>query len=123
MAPATNLANYPKEADAAAEHFRVLPEYPREQRGWLTVDVYGPQAARFLDVTLTCDVLSLADRQYQPAWVLNPDGSPLARAVVHRVYENVYHLHVDRNVEEVASWLRSLSDGFVQFDPQFGFFH
>ncbi len=116
--PVPNLANYPKEADAAAEHFRVLPEYPQEQRGWLTVDVYGPEAARFLDVALTSDVLSLADRQYQPTWVLRPDGSPLARAIVHRVYENVYHLHVDRKVEEVASWLRSLSDGFVQFDPQ-----
>ncbi|MBI5961696.1 MAG: serine hydroxymethyltransferase [Chloroflexi bacterium] len=112
-----NLANYPKEADAAAEHFRVLPDYPKDQTGWRTIDVYGPSAARFLDATLTSDVLTLGDKQYEAAWVLNPDGSPLARAIVHRVYENVYHLHVDRHAEEVAAWLRTLSDGFVRFDP------
>jgi glycine hydroxymethyltransferase len=113
-----NLANYPKEADAAAEHFRVLPDYPKDQQGWQTIDIYGPNATRFLDAVLTSDVLTLGDKQYEATWVLNADGSPLTRGIIHRVYENVYHLHVDQRVEETAAWLRTLSDGFVRFDPQ-----
>ena len=112
------LAGYLKEQDAAEEHFRVLPEYPDESWVWGTIDVYGPHAQSFLDVALTCDVLSLADGDYAPTWILNGEGQPLSRAVVHRQHEHVYLLKVEENVDLVAEWLRTLSDGFVSFDPE-----
>jgi glycine hydroxymethyltransferase len=116
--PVPNLATYPKEADAAAEHFGVLPDYPeQEESGWCTIDIYGPAVTDFLDAALTSDVRALRDGEYQPTWVLNPDGSPLTRGIVHRLYDEVYHLHVERKVERVAAWLRALSDGFAQFEP------
>ncbi|MCD4685175.1 MAG: serine hydroxymethyltransferase [Anaerolineae bacterium] len=110
------LGAYPKEADAAEEHFRVLPEYPEHRWDWSTIDVYGPRAVEFLATILTSDVVGLADGQYQPTWVLGPGGSPMTRAILHRVYDETFHLHMEENVEPVASWLRTLSDGFVQFD-------
>jgi glycine hydroxymethyltransferase len=112
-----DLAPYPKEADAAAEHFRVLPDYPEERWDWSTIDVYGPEATRFLNTVLTNDVLALGDRQYEPTWVLAADGSPLSRGMVHKVYDNAFHLHVERNAEQIVTWLRTLSDGFIRFDP------
>lgn len=112
-----DLAAYPKEADAAAEHFRALPEYPEEQWGWRTIDVYGERAVDFLDAALTSDVYALDDGAYQPAWVLDADGVPVTRAFVHRLYDRTFHLHVEAQVEQVAAWLRALSDGFVSFDP------
>jgi len=113
-----DLAAYPKEADAAAEHFGVLPEYPeQEEDHWHTIDIYGPVVLDFLDTVLTSDVRALRDTEYQPTWVLAADGTPLSRGIVHRLYDEVYHLHVERNIDLVASWLRALSDGFVKFDP------
>lgn len=112
-----DLAAYPKEADAAAEHFRVVPERPTPQDGWRTIDIYGPNATAFLNVVLTSDVLALNANEYQATWVLRPDGTPLARGILHKLYDQVYHLNVDQKVEEVASWFQALSDGFVDFDP------
>lgn len=113
-----DLAGYLKEQDAADEHFRVMPDYPEEQRDWTTIDIYGEEAARFLDTALTCDVLALQDGDYCPTWVLDRDGRPLSRGVVHRQYETVYLLKVEQNVDLIAEWLRMLSDGFVDFDAQ-----
>lgn len=111
-----DLADYPKEADAAAEHFNVLPDRP-ESQGWRTIDVYGPAATAFLDTVLTSDVLALDDDAYQPTWLLDPAGEPITRGILHRLYGDAYHLHVAQNVDLVTEWLRMLSDGFVRFDP------
>ncbi|MBN2305414.1 MAG: serine hydroxymethyltransferase [Anaerolineae bacterium] len=112
-----DLATYLKEQDAAEEHFRIMPEYPEPAGEWATIDVYGPQAGRFLDVALTCDVLALSIDGYLPGWILDADGKPLSRVIVHRQYEDVYLLKVEQNAELIAAWLRMLSDGFVCFDP------
>ncbi len=111
-----DLHNYPKEADAAAEHFWLFP--PFEGEGWRTVDVYGPRAADFLDVALSGDVLALGDGDYAPTVVLAEDGEVVSRAVVQRLHDGAYHLHVEQNAEPITAWLRALSDGFVRFDPQ-----
>ena len=111
------LEGYPKEADAAAEHFNVLPEHTDEQDGWRTIDVYGAGALAFLDVALTSDVQTLNEQPYQATWVLAPDGEPLARGVVQHVHDDAYFLHIDRNIDLIAAWLEALSDGFVTFDP------
>jgi len=114
--PVPDLSAYPKEAEAAAEHFHVLPHDWQPQNGWRTLDIYGPQATNFLDATLTSDVRALAAGDSQPAWALKPDGTPLARGVLHKLYDDAYHFHVDHDAEGVAAWLRALSDGFARFD-------
>jgi len=112
-----DLSQYPKEADAAAEHFRVLPEHPAPQEGWRTVDIYGPQAAEFLNAVVTSDVLALRDGDFQPTRLLTPQGDLQALGVLERLHTRAYYLHLDQNVERAAEWLRALSDGFVTFDP------
>ena len=115
--PLPDLSAYPKEADAAAEHFRVLPDEVTEPDSWHTLDIYGDEAQDFLNVALTSDVLALGTGDYQPTWVLGADGAPLSRGVLYRLHGNVYHLHVEQQLERIASWLQALSDGFVLFDP------
>ena len=110
------LEEYPKELDAAIEHFW-LPFEGEDDEGWRTIDIYGDEAQAFLDAVLPSDVLSLGVDQYQPTRVLNPDGSLLANGVLHRLHANAYHLHVDRAAGRVRRWLTALSDGFVDFDP------
>lgn len=110
------LEEYPKELDAAIEHFW-LPFEGEDDEGWRTIDIYGDEAQAFLDAVLPSDVLSLGVDQYQPTRVLNPDGSLLANGVLHRLHANAYHLHVDRAAGRVRCWLTALSDGFVDFDP------
>ena len=112
-----DLKGYPKESDAAEEHFRLTPERLVEQNGWQTIDIYGAVALDFLDVALTSDVRGLQDGECQATWVLNPDGETLSRAVLHRVHADVYFLNVEQNVEQIAEWFQALSDGFVHFDP------
>ncbi|NLX09526.1 MAG: glycine cleavage system aminomethyltransferase GcvT [Chloroflexi bacterium] len=113
-----DLARYPKEAEAAAEHFRVPPaDSALPQDGWRTLDIYGPQAREFLHFALTSDVLSLETGEYQPTWALWPDGTPITYGVVHRLHTGTYLLHVPRQAAQLAMWLQALSDGFVIFDP------
>jgi glycine hydroxymethyltransferase len=114
--PVPDLAAYPKEADAAAEHFYVVPETRELQEGWRTLDIAGPRATDFLDAALSSDVRALGVGGAQPTWVLRPDGNPWTRAIVQRLYADVYHLHVAQGAGAVASWLRALSDGFARFD-------
>jgi len=97
--PIPDLSDYPKETDAAVEHFNLPSEPALPQNGWRTIDIYGPRATDFLDAALTSDVRALGEGDYQPAWVLYADGSPLARAVVRKIYDDVYHLHVAQNVD------------------------
>ena len=111
-----DLRRYPKEADAAAEHFWLYPRF--EGKGWRTIDIYGPRATDFLDVALTCDVRALGEGAYVPTWVLAEDGEPMTRALLVRLHDGAYHLHVEQGAEQVTAWLRALSDGFVRFDPQ-----
>jgi glycine hydroxymethyltransferase len=112
-----DLAQYPKERDAALEHFFVVPERAEPQEGWRAIDIYGPAAVDFLDTALTSDTRALADGESQPAWVLAADGTPLARGIVERLRANACFLHVDQNAGRIVAWLRALSDGFADFDP------
>jgi glycine hydroxymethyltransferase len=116
-----DLKAYPKEYDAAMEHFSALPEStgesPEWQESWCTIDIYGPAVVDFLDTVVASNVRALAAGEYQPTWVLAPLGSPLSRGIVQHVQDDVYFLHVEENADVIAAWLRDLSDGFVRFDP------
>ncbi len=112
--PIPDLADYPKEADAATEHFSLFSD--DQDGGWRTLDIYGAEAENFLNVALTANVLGLKPNDYTPTWVLGPDGKPIARGVLHKLHGEAYHLHVD-HLDLTALWLKALSDGFVNFDP------
>ncbi|MCA9907002.1 MAG: serine hydroxymethyltransferase, partial [Anaerolineae bacterium] len=84
--------------------------------GWQTLFIRGAQATKFLDAALTCDVHGLEDGRQQPTWILAPDGKPMSRAFLEKVPDG-YYLYVAEKSNRVAAWLRSLSDGFVIFDP------
>lgn len=109
------LERYYIQADAAAEHFRVLPE-DEPVATWRTIEINGIAAPRFLDTVVTAEILSLNYGDWQPTWVLDGDGRVLSRAVVERLTQDVYLLHVEKDVDGIAQWLTSLSDGYVIFD-------
>lgn len=99
-------------ADAAAEHFRVLPDdEPSEQ--WRSIEISGAAASQFLEAIVPATVYNLEFGAWQGTWILAPDGKTLAQAVVERLTQDVYLLHVSRNVDYIAQWLISLSDGYT----------
>lgn len=112
-----DLTAYPKEYDAAVEHFGLAVPF-EDGEGWRTIDIYGDAATAFLDTALTSDVLSLDVDGYQLTRVLDRDGALMANGVLHRLHDNAYHLHVDRDAGRVSRWLQALSDGFVDFDAR-----
>ncbi|MFP4322782.1 MAG: glycine cleavage system aminomethyltransferase GcvT [Anaerolineales bacterium] len=113
-----SLAGYPKEADAAEEHFRVLPVDDDYHVEWRSIHIYGNEVAAFCDAVLTNDVYALGYGDAQPTFVLDADGVYLSRGVLEKLTDVVYMLHVEENIDLVVQWLTFLSDGYVQFDPQ-----
>lgn len=111
------LKRYPKEADAAEEHFRVLVVDDDYHEDWKTLHIYGEAAERFLDVALTNNVTALDYGDWQPTLVLDQHGVYLSRGVLEKMTDQVYLLHVEENADLIAQWLTALSDGYVQFDP------
>jgi glycine hydroxymethyltransferase len=81
-----------------------------------TLAIKGPEAAAFLNVALTSNVYALKPGEQQPTWVWGAKGKAMSRAILE-VTSDGYLLHVEQNAQRVATWLRSLSDGFVLFDP------
>lgn len=111
-----SLAAYHRMSDAAAEHFRVLPDDDPSEK-WHTIEVKGARAGQFLDVVTTNDVWILAYGDWQSTWLLDPSGDVLSQAVIERLTEDVYLLHVARNVDAISQWLISFSDGYTSVDP------
>ena len=106
------------DTDAEAEdypHFHYM-DTDEASQGWQTLTVRGPEAAAFLQTALTSDVSALQPGQQQATWLLNMDGSPISRGVLEATTDG-YQLHLEQNIQRAAAWLRSLSDGFVLFDP------
>jgi glycine hydroxymethyltransferase len=105
------------DTDAAVDdypHFSYMDSAPNTTP--LMVKVSGDKAAQFLQYTLTSDVFALSDEEAQPTAILTPDGSTLAVGVVGRVSADEYLLHINQNGGTAATWMRSLSDGFVLID-------
>lgn len=115
--PVPTLIDYPKEADAAEEHFRVLPDDDDYREEWQTLHIYGQSAERFLDTVLTSNPSGLGYSEWQPTFVMDANGVYLSRGVLEKLTDVVYLLHVEENVDLIAQWLTALSDGYVQFDP------
>jgi len=98
-------------------HFHTLAPMDKGEN-WQTLRITGEKATTFLDVALSSDVMALSDGQKQATSVHAPSGDILASGLLTRVNGNTYDLHLERNTEYVAGWLRSLSDGFVLIDTQ-----
>jgi glycine hydroxymethyltransferase len=83
-----------------------------------TFAVRGKKAQEFLNIALTSDVLALTPGNQQPTHILEADGTRMASGWLEMVSETDYRLHLSDNPARTAAWLRSLSDGFVIFDPE-----
>jgi glycine hydroxymethyltransferase len=110
------------DTDAEADgypHFDYLE--PRDEgENWQTLEISGENARAFLYGAVTSDVHTLKVGDSQSAYVLAPSGQPMARGTVERTGDDAYRLHLSQNGRYVATWLRSLSTGFVlasQHDP------
>ena len=110
------LVGYPKEADAAEEHFRVFPKDDEYHNEWQSIHIYGDEATAFLDVALTSRVRELDYGDWQPTFILNENGIDLTRGILEKITDIVYILHVEENLELTVHWLTMLSDGYVLFD-------
>jgi glycine hydroxymethyltransferase len=98
-------------------HFDYLVEPDGEEK-WKTIVIRGEKAKAFLDVVLTSDVTSIEKGDDVTSHVLAPDGQEIASGVLQLSAENEYLLHLNRNALYVATWMRSLSDGFIHFDKR-----
>ncbi len=108
------------DTDAVADdypHFHTLAPMDRGEN-WMTLRIMGEKATAFLDVALSSDVTALTNGAKQPTSVHAPNGHLLAQGILARLDDKTYELHLERNAEYVAGWLRSLSDGFVLIDTQ-----
>ncbi|HLV36693.1 MAG TPA: glycine cleavage system aminomethyltransferase GcvT [Spirillospora sp.] len=83
---------------------------------WQTLTVSGDEAAAFLHTALTSNVYALRPGDQQPAWIWGANGPAMSRVIVEATADG-YRLHVERSINRVTTWLRSLSDGFILFDP------
>lgn len=105
------------DTDAEADdypHFYYLDG--KTESGWKTLAIRGEFATSFLNTALTSDVLALQPGEQQATWMLEANGAVLTRGVLEKDAQG-YLLHVEQNASRAAAWLRSLSDGFVLFDP------
>lgn len=106
------------DTDAEADgypHFHYLDDPVGE--GWQTLAVRGERVRDFLHLALTSDVQALTPGQQQPTALLEADGRLMSAGVLEMVDAEHYLLHVEQQAGRVAAWLRSLSDGFVLYDP------
>jgi len=107
------------DTDADADpypHFAYIDD--QYSTGWQTFAVRGAKARDFLNIALTSDVLALAPGEKQATHILEADGTRMSSGWVEMISETEYHLHLADNPARTATWLRSLSDGFVIIDPE-----
>lgn len=96
-------------------HFHALDSI---SDGAFRLHVTGSHAGAFLNGALTSDVMSLEPGTHQQTRILRPDGSEVTQGVVTHESDGSYTLDLAGNVGYAATWLRSLSDGFVIIDPK-----
>jgi len=86
------------------------------------IEIAGERAANFLQDVLTCNVRTMKEGECRNSFMLDSDGKLLASLTVLRGERDetgfdFYRLSVNsENGDEILSWLRGLSDGYVLFD-------
>jgi glycine hydroxymethyltransferase len=84
------------------------------------VEIEGIPARGFCNVAMTNDVYALKAGDAQPTWILEPNGQLMTGGVLKRPGPETtrFQLLIPKQAESrVAHWLRALSDGYVDVDP------
>ncbi len=87
---------------------------------WDIINIQGQRARGFCNVAMTNDVYRLGPGESQQTWILEPDGRLMSPGVLKRVGDENTHFQLltPKSAESrVVHWLRALSDGFVDIDP------
>ncbi|MGD8737594.1 MAG: glycine cleavage system aminomethyltransferase GcvT [Anaerolineae bacterium] len=115
-------ADLPKDyAPSGYPHHYFLHKPTSDPGGeWDIIEIEGTHARGFCNVVMTNDVYALEPGQTQPTWILEQDGQLMSGGMLRRPgpESTRFQLQIPKSVESrVAHWLRSLSDGYVQMDP------
>jgi len=96
-------------------HFYYIDQKPLH-KDWTVLDLSGDRVRFFLDLALGSDIEALEFGQSQVTLVKLPEES--VRCILTAVSAYKYRLTVPSEKGPlVAAWLRDLTDGYVEFDP------
>jgi len=97
-------------------HFYFKDDQPLSDGEYTTYEVSGAEATAFLNYALTSDLDELSEDNQQATQV-NAAGEVIPGSV-KKVSSNNYLLQFKTTQSvNAATWLRALSDGFIEFDP------
>ena len=102
-------------------HFYSLQDTPSVEGPYAGLAVIGGRATAMLDLATTGRVGRLEPGQGQVTWLLEKTGQVMAPAFLFRPgpERDRYHLLLPRDAfGRVATWLRALSDGYVEVDAE-----
>lgn len=96
-------------------HFYYLDDQPPGTNNFSTFLVSGDKAEAFLNFILTSDIGALSEGEIQPTQLYAAgEGIP---GKVKKVGDFSYQIQFDRSQAiSAATWLRALSDGYIEFD-------
>lgn len=104
----TSTSGYP--------HFFFIDDKPSTKGDRAALEIQGPRAEQFLSYALASDVEILKDKATQTTALHLPDG--VVSAVLTRLTGEHFRLSLlASDFGRSAAWLRGLSDGYTQFDP------
>lgn len=96
-------------------HFYYIDDYENTKEENLTFEIGGERVRGYLNYVFDADLGQANIGEYQPTSVLTPQGKVDGILSIQSDNEYQFTIPSDR-AGLVASWLRGLSDGFVDFD-------
>jgi glycine hydroxymethyltransferase len=96
-------------------HFHYKDDQPATSKPFITYLVSGNKAPAFLNFTLTSDIEALLEGEVQ-ATQLIAAGEPILGAVKNVDGESYLLQFKKEEAVDAATWLRALSDGFIEFE-------
>ncbi|MCJ7722805.1 MAG: serine hydroxymethyltransferase, partial [Anaerolineales bacterium] len=100
-------------------HFYYLDDKPAAQGNKVVYELYGDRIRQFMDYAVSSDLAALKPGENQPTCIVTPETK--IDCVLSCVDATSYRLTVPASqANQVAMWLRDLSDGYITFgdDPQ-----
>jgi len=98
-------------------HFYYIDDQPQSDTERINLKLKGEKIAHFLNFALSSDIETLTINGKQNTIINTPqDNIP---GVIKKVSDYEYQLSIDKDKFNLsASWLRDLSDGFIQFSDE-----
>jgi len=97
-------------------HFYYIDDEPKSHNNFVAYDLYGENVRSFLDYAVSCDISMLHPGNSFPISINTPEKN--LNGVLTCVSSHQFRLSIEKSQAGLAAaWLRDLSDGFVQFDP------